>query len=303
MADGAATVISGREIAKDVRFDAALRVERLKKHGVIPRLETVLVGDDPGSHSYIKGKRKAAEETGIAGDTTSLKSDVSEAELLDIVKKFNDDKNVHGVLVQLPLPKQVSEEKVIDAVSPLKDVDCFHPENIGLLCIGRARFKPCTPAGVVELLMRSGNDPAGKHVVIVGRSNIVGRPLSIMLTQKTLGGNATVTVCHTKTKDLATHTLRADILIAAAGAPRAITADMVRDGVVVIDVGVNRIDDPAAKGGSRLVGDVDFDAVSKKARAITPVPGGVGPMTIAMLMQNTVKAAELQSGAAPAEME
>jgi methylenetetrahydrofolate dehydrogenase (NADP+)/methenyltetrahydrofolate cyclohydrolase len=303
VAGAGANIISGKEIAKDVRFDAALRVERMKKHGIEPRLETVLVGDDPASHSYIKGKRKAAEETGIAGETTLLKSDTSEEDLLAIIRRLNEDPKIHGILTQLPLPTQISEAKVIDAISPMKDVDCFHPENVGLLSIGRPRFRPCTPAGVVELLMRSGNDPAGKDVVIVGRSNIVGRPLSIMLAQKAAGGNATVTVCHTKTHDLATHTLRADIVIAAAGAPKAITADMVSEGVVVVDVGVNRIDDPSAKGGSRLVGDVDFEAVARKARAITPVPGGVGPMTIAMLMQNTVRAAEMQAGAASPDAE
>jgi methylenetetrahydrofolate dehydrogenase (NADP+)/methenyltetrahydrofolate cyclohydrolase len=252
----------------------------------------ILVGEDPASISYVTGKAKACAELGIHEETFRMPATTSEAELLQMVEKLNNDPKFHGILVQLPLPRQIDEKKVLLAIRPEKDVDCFHPYNVGKMLIGEPDYLPCTPAGVQQLLVRSGNDPAGKHVVICGRSNIVGKPLMAMLVQKAKGANATVTVVHTGTKNMTDYTRRADILVAAAGSPQMIKADMVKDGVVVIDVGVNRISDPTKKSGFRLVGDVDFDAVKEKASAITPVPGGVGPMTITMLMVNTVTAAE-----------
>jgi methylenetetrahydrofolate dehydrogenase (NADP+)/methenyltetrahydrofolate cyclohydrolase len=237
-------------------------------------------------------KGKASEEMGMAHWTTDFPEDVSEARLFQEIARLNADPKVHGILVQQPLPAHISVEKAVSAVSPRKDVDCFHPENVGLVLIGRPRFAPATPSGVVELLMRSGNDPSGQDVVIVGRSNIVGKPLAALLMQKAPKANATVTIAHSATRDLAAHTRRAEVLIAAMGSPRFIKADMVRPGVVVVDVGINRIPDPTTKSGYRTVGDVDFDGVQIKAKAISPVPGGVGPMTIAMLLSNTVLAAE-----------
>lgn len=242
---------------------------------------------------YVRMKGKACEEMGMAHWTIQLPGDLSEARLLEEVTRLNRDPKVHGILVQQPLPAQIRVGEAVASVDPWKDVDCFHPENVGLVLIGTPRFAPATPSGVVELLVRSGNDPGGKDVVIVGRSNIVGKPLAALLMQKARGANATVTVAHSGTRDLAAHTRRADIVVAAMGAARSITADMVRDGVVVIDVGINRVPDPSMKSGHRTVGDVDFDAVREKAKAITPVPGGVGPMTIAMLLSNTVRAAEM----------
>jgi methylenetetrahydrofolate dehydrogenase (NADP+)/methenyltetrahydrofolate cyclohydrolase len=237
-------------------------------------------------------KGKASEEMGLTHWTIELPEKVSEKGLLDEVERLNADPTVHGILVQQPLPPQIHVDRAVASVDPRKDVDCFHPANVGLVLIGRPRFAPATPAGVVELLLRSGNDPGGKDVVILGRSNIVGKPLAALLMQKAKGVNATVTVAHRATRDLSAHTKRADILIAAMGSPRFVTSEMVRDGVVVIDVGINRIPDAGTKSGSRTVGDVDFDAVRRKAKAISPVPGGVGPMTIAMLLANTVRAAE-----------
>jgi methylenetetrahydrofolate dehydrogenase (NADP+)/methenyltetrahydrofolate cyclohydrolase len=242
---------------------------------------------------YVKMKGKASEEMGLAHWTVELPEGVSERRLLDEISRLNEDSKVHGILVQQPLPPQIRVEAAVSAVDPRKDVDCFHPTNVGLVLIGRPRFAPATPAGVVELLLRSGNDPGGKDVVIVGRSNIVGKPLAALLMQKAKGANATVTVAHSGTRDLPSHTRRADILVAAMGSPRFVKAEMVRSGVVVIDVGINRIPDATAKGSYRTVGDVDFEAVRSKAKAISPVPGGVGPMTIAMLLTNTVHAAEL----------
>jgi methylenetetrahydrofolate dehydrogenase (NADP+)/methenyltetrahydrofolate cyclohydrolase len=285
-------LIDGKKIADEVRSELKPRIAKLSDRGIVPGLAAVIVGEDPGSKLYVKMKGKASEEMGLAHRTIELPEAVPEDRLLDEIRRLNSDPRVHGILVQQPLPPQIQVDRVVSAVDPRKDVDCFHPTNVGLVLIGRPRFAPATPAGVVELLLRSGNDPAGKDVVIVGRSNIVGKPLAALLMQKARGANATVTVAHSGTRDLASHTRRADILVAAMGSPRFIVADMVRSGVVVIDVGINRIPDAGAKGGYRTVGDVDFDGVRPKAKAISPVPGGVGPMTIAMLLANTVRAAE-----------
>lgn len=289
----AAEIIDGKAIADGVRSELKSKLAALNDRGVVPGLAAILVGDNPASKLYVKMKGKAAEELGIAHWAIELPEDVSEGRLLEEIRRLNVDPKVHGILVQQPLPEQIPVESTVTAVEPRKDVDCFHPENVGLVLIGRPRFAPATPSGVVQLLLRSGNDPAGKDVVIVGRSNIVGKPLAALLMQKAGGANATVTVAHSGTRDLAAHTRRAEILVAAMGAPRSIRADMVRDGAVVIDVGINRVSDPTAKSGYRTVGDVDFDRVRERAKAISPVPGGVGPMTIAMLLSNTVKAAEL----------
>ena len=292
-----AEIIDGKKIAGEIRNGLKPRLAKLADAGNMPGLAAVLVGENAASQLYVKMKSKASEEMGMAHWTIQLPEDVSEARLLQEIGRLNSDPKVHGILVQQPLPSQIRVEAAVAAVSPLKDVDCFHPVNVGLVLIGRPRFAPATPSGVVELLMRSGNDPRGKDVVILGRSNIVGKPLAALLMQKAPGANATVTIAHTATKDLAAHTRRADILAAAMGSPRFVKADMVRDGAVVIDVGINRVSDPSAKGGYRTVGDVDFDAVKQKAKAISPVPGGVGPMTIAMLLSNTVSAAEFASKA------
>lgn len=285
-------VIDGTAIAEAVRADLRPRLDRLRARGVVPGLAALLVGENPASRLYVRMKGKACEEMGMAHWTIELPDDIPEPKLLDEVHRLNRDTKVHGILVQQPLPKQIRTLEAVSAVDPQKDVDCFHPENVGLVLIGTPRFAPATPAGVVELLVRSGNDPNGKYVVIVGRSNIVGKPLAALLVQKARGANATVTLAHSATRELAAHTRRADILVSAVGSPNTITADMVRDGAVVIDVGINRVPDAGAKGGYRTVGDVDFEAVRRKAKAITPVPGGVGPMTIAMLLSNTVDAAE-----------
>ena len=291
-------VIDGKRIADDVRTELKPRISKLAGEGVVPGLAAVLVGENPASQLYVKMKGKASEEMGMAHWTIELPSDVPEARLLQEIGRLNSDPKVHGILVQQPLPDQISVDKAVSAVSPLKDVDCFHPVNVGLLLIGRPRFAPATPSGVVELLTRSGYDPSGREVVIVGRSNIVGKPLAALLMQKAPKANATVTVVHSGTHELAAHTRRAEILIAAMGSPRFIKADMVNKGAVVIDVGINRIRDESLKSGYRTVGDVDFDAVRPKVEAISPVPGGVGPMTIAMLLSNTVYAAELALRAA-----
>ena len=287
----AAKLIKGGEISKQIREEISKEVEELKeKHGITPGLATILVGDDPGSKVYVGQKEKACNNLGLYSERTDIPDDTSEAELLDLVKKFNNDPKIHGILVQLPLPKHINAEHVIYAIDPDKDVDCFHPVNVGKLMIGTGRFLPCTPHGIVELLRRSGVTTDGKHVVVVGRSNIVGKPMANLMLQPPPGGNATVTLCHTGTKDLAAYTKTADILVVAVGHPKTITADMVKEGVVVIDVGVNRIG-KTPEGKGILAGDVDFDSVQEKASAITPVPGGVGPMTITMLMKNTVEAA------------
>lgn len=289
-----AQIISGVKVSEEIRGELVGKVKSLKARGITPGLAVILVGEDPASISYVTGKAKAAEEIGVVEETFRMAASTTEAELLNKIASLNKDPKFHGILVQLPLPKQIDEKKVINAIDPAKDVDAFHPVNVGKMLIGEPDFMPATPSGIVELLMRSGNDPSGKHVVICGRSNIVGKPIMAMLVQKVKGGNATVTVTHTGTKDLAYFTKQADILIAATGIPQMIKGDMVKPGVVVIDVGVNRVEDATKKSGFRLVGDVDFEAIKEKAKAITPVPGGVGPMTITMLMVSTVRAAEKQ---------
>jgi len=291
----AAEIISGTKIAEEIRAELAQNVKELKKKGITPGLAIVRVGEDPASVSYVSGKTKASEELGIYSETTVYPENTTEKQLLAKIKELNNDPKFHGILVQLPLPKHINADKVLDAIDPKKDVDGFHPVNVGKLLIGDPYFMPCTPHGVQELLVRSGNSPEGKHVVVCGRSNIVGKPVMAILMQKQKGANATVTVVHTGTKNMASIVRLGDIVIAAMGAPRVITADMIKEGAVVIDVGVNRIPDPTKKAGFRLVGDVDFDAISQKAKAITPVPGGVGPMTVTMLMANTIRAAEMQA--------
>jgi len=291
----AAEIISGTVVAEQIRGELKQKVAELKTKGINPGVVFVRVGEDPASISYVTGKGKAADELGILSETIVLPEDSGEQKLLDLVHKLNKDPKFHGILVQLPLPKQIDADKVLNAIDPEKDVDGFHPVNVGRLLIGDPYFMPCTPHGVQELLVRSGNNPEGKHVVICGRSNIVGKPVMAILIQKQKGANATVTMVHTGTKDMPKYTRQADIIIAAMGKPQVITADMVKEGVVVIDVGVNRIPDATKKSGFRLVGDTDFEAIKEKAKAITPVPGGVGPMTITMLMVNTVRAAEQQS--------
>ncbi len=293
-----AQIISGTEIAKQIREELKEEIARLKeKHNLIPGLATVLVGEDPASQVYVGQKEKTSQALGLHSERLDLPVDTSEEKLLALVDKLNKDPKIHGILVQLPLPKHINTTKVLYAIDPKKDVDGFHPVNLGKLMIGEPDYLPCTPHGIQQLLIRSGVKIEGAEVVVVGRSNIVGKPIANILLQKKEGANATVTVCHTGSQDISLHTKRADILIVAAGKPKAITADMVKEGVVVIDVGVNRIG-KTAEGKSILVGDVDFDAVKEKARAITPVPGGVGPMTITMLMLNTVKAAKLAAGLA-----
>lgn len=292
-----ATIISGTEVAKEIRAELKERVDRLKEQGVTPGLVIIRVGDDPASVSYVKGKGQAADEIGVWSETFVLPESATEDELLSKVKEMNGAEHVDGILVQLPLPRHIDADKVLNVIDPAKDVDGFHPINVGKMLIGDPYFMPCTPHGAVELMVRSGNSPEGKHVVICGRSNIVGKPLMAMLVQKKKHANATVTVVHTGTKNMAEITRQADILVAAMGSPGVITADMVKEGAVVIDVGVNRVGEkPSVKDPGRMVailkGDVDFEAVKEKASAITPVPGGVGPMTITMLMENTVVAAE-----------
>jgi methylenetetrahydrofolate dehydrogenase (NADP+)/methenyltetrahydrofolate cyclohydrolase len=287
-----AVIIDGRKIAEDIRGEVRQRAEDLKRsRGITPGLAFILVGEDPASQVYVAMKGKACKEAGFYSVTEVLAKATTERALLDLIQKFNEDARVHGILVQLPLPGNISEDAVLQAIDPRKDVDGFHPFNVGLLVAGRKAFKPCTPAGIQELLVRSGHDPAGKHVVIVGRSNIVGKPIANILLQKESGANAVVTIAHTGARDLSAYTRTADILIAALGKPGMITGAMLKQGCVVIDVGINRIADPTAPKGTRLVGDVDFESASKVAGAITPVPGGVGPMTIAMLLRNTLQAA------------
>ena len=289
----AASVISGTDIAREVRQEVSERVSEMRaRHGIAPGLAVVLVGDDPASAVYVRNKERAATEAGMVSETEQLPATASQDDVMSVVRRLSADARVHGMLVQLPLPDHIDEEAVIDLIEPRKDVDGLHPYNMGLLMAGRPRFVPATPAGIQQMLLRSGFDPEGKHVVICGRSQIVGKPIFNLLMQRAAGANATVTVCHTRTRDLPEITRQADILIAAIGQPQYVTADMVKDGVVVVDVGINRIDAPERKRGYRLVGDVDYGPVSEKAAAITPVPGGVGPMTIAMLLSNTFKAAQ-----------
>lgn len=285
-------LISGTEISSSIYGELKERIAVLRSKGVTPGLAVVLVGEDPASQVYVRMKGKKCEELGMHSVTIVLPADTSEKDLLKKVSELNKDKKIHGFLVQLPLPEHIDEDKIINAIDPAKDVDGFHPNNVGSMLIGKPMFLPATPAGVQQMLIRSNVDTAGKHVVVVGRSNIVGKPIAAMLMQKGKGADATVTVVHSRTKDLAEHTRQADILIVAIGKAGFITKDMVKEGAVIIDVGTNRIDDPKSER-SKLVGDVDFDNVKDRTSAITPVPGGVGPMTICMLMSNTVKAAEL----------
>ena len=288
----AATLIKGSEISKQIKEELKKEIALLKeKHNIVPGLTTVLVGEDEASKVYVGAKEKTCKELAMYSERNDIPADTSEADLLAIIERLNKDSKINGILVQLPLPKHIDAAKVLHAIDPNKDVDGFHPVNVGKMIIGEPCFLPCTPHGILELLIRSGVETSGADVVVVGRSNIVGKPIANMMIQKRKGGNATVTVCHTGTKDIASHTRRADILIVAAGKPKTITADMVKEGVVVIDVGVNRLP-------TGLVGDVDFETVKEKAKAITPVPGGVGPMTITMLMVNTVQAAKMQAGIA-----
>ena len=293
-----AQIIKGSEVAKQIREELKQEIAELKeKHNLVPGLVTVLVGEDPASQVYVGAKEKTSKALGIYSERHDLSVDTSEKDLLALVDKLNKDPKIHGILVQLPLPKHIDTTRVLYAIDPEKDVDGFHPVNVGKLMIGEPNYIPCTPHGIWQLLIRSGVQIEGAEVVVVGRSNIVGKPIANILLQKQKNANATVTICHTRTRDMAFHTKRADILIVAAGKPKAITADMVKDGVVVIDVGVNRIG-KTAEGKAILCGDVDFDTVKEKAKAITPVPGGVGPMTITMLMLNTVRAAKLAAGLA-----
>lgn len=295
----AATVLDGKRMAEEIRAEVAAGVRALRERsGVAPGLAAVLVGDDPASAVYVRNKRVACDEAGMFSETLALPQETPQEELLGLLRELNTDARFHGVLVQLPLPAHISEREAILAVDPDKDVDGMHPLNAGRLLEGNPRFPPATPAGVQRMLVRSGNDPGGKRVVILGRSNIVGKPLAALLMQKAAGANATVTVCHTGTPDAGAITRQADIVVAAAGRPGALTADMVADGAVVIDVGINRVDDSSRKSGHRLVGDADYEAVAEKASAISPVPGGVGPMTIAMLLVNTLRAARLATGEA-----
>jgi methylenetetrahydrofolate dehydrogenase (NADP+)/methenyltetrahydrofolate cyclohydrolase len=288
-----ADLIDGVSIAREIRQEVAERAARLTGRGVRPGLAVVLVGEDPASTVYVRSKGRACDEAGMHSSTVKLPATTSQSELLAVVEALNGDRLIHGILVQMPLPKHLDADAVIRTIDPRKDVDGFHPVNVGKLLIGeRDGFVPCTPAGIQEMLRRSNIETSGAECVIVGRSNIVGKPMAALLMQDAAGANGTVTVCHRHTRDLALHTKRADILIVAAGRAGLVTAEMIRPGAVVIDVGMNRIDDPTSPRRYRLVGDVDFESVSKVASKITPVPGGVGPMTIAMLMSNTVKAAE-----------
>ncbi len=289
-----AKILDGKALAEEIRGEVATGVaEMQQKHSVIPGLAAVLVGDEPASAIYVRNKRRACEEVGMVSDTFLMPADSTNEQVLARVQALNKDPRFHGILVQLPMPPQIDERLIIESLDPTKDVDGLHPFNVGKLAQGRADFVPGTPAGIQQILLRNGHDPAGANVVVCGRSDIVGKPMALLLMQRADGANATVTVCHTRTKNLAEITRQADILVAAIGLPRTITGDMVKEGAVVIDVGINRVDDTSQKRGYRLEGDVDFDAVSKKASAITPVPGGVGPMTIAMLLVNTLTATRL----------
>lgn len=294
----AAVIIDGKAIAQEIKEEVSRAVRELKERGIIPGLGFILVGNDPASQTYVRMKGKACEEVGFFSHTERLPEDISQKELLKHVQRFNLDPDISGFLVQLPLPKGLNETEVIEAVNPAKDVDCFHPYNVGRLSTGNEVFAPCTPAGVVELLLRSGNDPKGKHVVIVGRSSIVGRPLATLLSRKMPGGDATVTLCHSRTANLESFLKQADIVIAAIGSPEMIHGDQLKAGCTVIDVGVNRVEVSKDENprGYKLVGDVHFASASKVAGAITPVPGGVGPMTIAMLMRNTLRAVQRKAG-------
>ena len=285
-----AIIIDGKQVAADIRAEVAQKVAALKKNGKNACLAVILVGENPASVSYVTGKQKALAEVGMQDRSVHLPENTSEEDLLKLIDQLNNDDTVHGILVQLPLPKHINEDKVIMAISPEKDVDGFHPVNVGNMMIGRPGFLPCTPHGIIVLLQRMGIETSGKYAVVIGRSNIVGKPVSVLLAQKSV--NCTVTLCHTGTKNLPEITKQADIVVVASGHPHTLTGDMIKEGAVVIDVGVNRIPDSSKKSGFRLVGDCDFDDLKEKASFITPVPGGVGPMTIAMLMVNTLESAE-----------
>ena len=289
-----ATIIDGKAVAAEVKADVAKKVSELKEKGIIPCLAVILVGNNPASVSYVTGKRKALAEAGMADKSMELPESTTEEELLKLIAELNADDTVHGILVQLPLPKHINEEKVTNAIDPKKDVDGFHPVNVGNLVTGGKGFLPCTPHGVLVLLKKAGIETNGKRAVVIGRSNIVGKPMTLLLSRREC--NATVTMCHTGTKDLASITREADIIVVCTGHPHTLTADMIKEGAAVIDVGVNRIPDASKKSGFRLVGDADFDTVKEKASFITPVPGGVGPMTIAMLIYNTLESAERMTG-------
>jgi len=289
-----AKILDGKGLAEEIRGEVAAGVTEIQqKHGITPGLAAVLVGEDPASAIYVRNKRRACDEVGMVSDTFLLPANANNEQVLKTIQELNENKRFHGILVQLPLPPQVDELAIIESINPAKDVDGLHPINVGKLVQGRADFVPGTPFGIQQILMRNGHDPSGANVVVCGRSDIVGKPMAVLLMQRGDGANATVTVCHTRTKNMAEITRQADIIVAAIGQPDSITADMVKDGVVVIDVGINRVDDDSRKRGYRLVGDVDYEAVSEKASAITPVPGGVGPMTIAMLLVNTLTATRL----------
>ena len=285
-------ILSGKEVSLAVKSDLKDRIAKLKEKGVAPGLTAVLVGEDPASQVYVRSKERQSGKLGFNSQVLRLDENTSQTELLQVVKDLNEDDNVHGILVQLPLPKHIDSQLIIEAIDPNKDVDGFHPVSVGKLVLDLDGFVSCTPAGILEIMKYYKIETSGKHVVVVGRSNIVGKPMANLMIQKKALGNATVTLVHTRTPDMGVHTRQADILIAAAGVPEFITEDMVKAGAVVIDVGINRVDDASTEKGYRLVGDVDFAGVSEKCTAITPVPGGVGPMTIAMLLSNTVKSAE-----------
>ncbi len=292
-----ARILSGKELAAKMRQEMQTELTELKsKHNLVPSLSVILVGDDPGSISYVKGKEKACAYVGINVQKYKFDADYPQADLLKLITDLNNNPDVNGILVQLPLPDHINEEKVLYAIDPEKDVDGFHPINVGRLMIGAPGYIPGTPHGIQQLLLRNDIDISGKHVVIVGRSNIVGKPLALLLVQKKPGANATITMCHTGTRNISDFTKLADILVVATGRPHTVNAEMVKEGVVVIDVGVNRIEDSTKKSGYRLIGDVEFEEVSAKASAISPVPGGVGPMTITMLLHNVIQAAKKQKG-------
>jgi methylenetetrahydrofolate dehydrogenase (NADP+)/methenyltetrahydrofolate cyclohydrolase len=284
-------LIDGKKIAEQIKLEIMHEIQTLKLTNTrIPGLVTILVGDNPASESYVYSKAKTCNELGMISKVERLHAEITQDELLAVVNEYNNNSIYDGILVQLPLPKQINEDEIINSISPLKDVDGFHPISVGNLVIGKDTFFPCTPAGIQELLKRNNIQTKGKHIVVLGRSNIVGKPIANILVQKKDFANAVVTICHSASEDLKKHTLSADILIAAIGVPNFVKADMIKEGVVVIDVGINRVEDPSAKKGYRIVGDVDFSSVSEKCSYITPVPGGVGPMTIVMLMKNTLKA-------------
>ena len=293
-----ATLLDGKQLAADMRADIACQVAKLKAAtGVTPGLGVILIGVDPASTSYVTAKEKACEEAGMYSQDVRVPAETTQAEALALVRRMNADPRIHGILVQLPLPKHIDEGAVINAIAPEKDVDGFTPVNVGRMMIGETCFLPCTPHGIIQMLLKAGVQTAGKHAVVVGRSNIVGKPVAHLLMRKAAGGNATVTVCHTGTRDLAAFTRQADILVVAAGRPNTVTGEMIKPGAAVIDVGVNRIPDATKKSGFRLAGDVDFDSAKEVASLITPVPGGVGPMTITMLLYNTLESARRAASA------